>query len=197
MHNLWSFSRCIQPSHVMTESVNITHQIRTIVASLSQEIPLSIPPTIIPILQRMQQLPQEILHMILECVGSSLGLSLLTVHFDSLLLLQKKHPLAFRERQIELDCSKPVYVSYVMIRGRHHVSGISNEFCHGMHLLHATSKAEFVVIARDDLGICDIDFITQGIKVKSTRALWYQVEKLSTDSCNMVLVTTNVRHLNN
>jgi hypothetical protein len=197
MRALWSFVRCTQPSYANFESAGTIQQIHSVVSSISSTDFGLFPPTIASVLQRIQGVSREIQLMIMDFAGPSLGLSLITVMLDVLPLLNRKRSLAFHEWQVQLDCSKKMYVRCIEVRGQSYLSDISNEACNGMELLPFTAKPDLVIISLDDLGIRGVCFASKGSGLIPAKAPWYQFERLSQDSDHMAFATINVRHINN
>jgi hypothetical protein len=144
----------------------------------------------------VQKLPPEIQCITLDFAGPSLGLSLLTVLLDTLPLLEIKRTLALHQRQIQLNYSKKMFLSYVTIRGQSYISDISNEQRHGMHEVLCITHPEYAILSLDDLGIRGICFVAEESGSKPTGAPWYQHEKLNQNPDDTILVTQNVRRLN-
>jgi hypothetical protein len=146
--------------------------------------------------QLMQRLAPEIQCITLNFAGPSLGLSLLTVLLDTLPLLEIKRTLGLHQRQIQLNYSKKMYLSYVTIRGQSYISDISNERRHGMNELPCMTQPEYAIVSLDDLGIRGICFVAEESCSKPTKAPWYQHEELYQNLDDNILITQNVRRLN-
>lgn len=196
MRAIWNFVRCIQPFYANFDDIGTSQQIRSVVASTGSADVAELPPAIAPIIRQTHILPAELQYMILGFAGPCLGLSLFTVLLNTLPLLVQNRTLNFHQSRIQLKCSKKMYVSYATIRDQSYISDISNKWRDGMWVLPCAAYPDYVVVSMDDLGVRDVCFVTEGVGPKPAEAPWYRYGKLNQNSHDNILITQNVRHLN-